>query len=356
MLQARWGEVTEVLARREGAVEVRVAFASAPELDGPALLYPTLTGPAAPGDRVLVNTTAVQLRLGTGGLHFVMAVERAEALTPAADGHIVKLRYTPLQHTVRTVEEGPDAERLDACPGLAGMPVVTAELHSQVAAIAAGVHAAAPHARVVYLMPDTAALPLPLSRLVPRLKDAGLIARTITCGQAFGGDLEAVSLPSALVAAKVVAGADVVIIAQGPGNAGTGTRLGFSGIAQADWLHSAAALEGTPIAAARISFADPRPRHHGLSHHTLTLLERFTLCPVTLALPRLPPEQADWIGSQIAPLLPKHRIETYDGEPALSLLSRLGLPVTTMGRTVEQERAFFLAAAAAGVAAAARLG
>jgi hypothetical protein len=356
MLRARWGVIATILSARAGAIEVRVEFSDAPEESGPALAYPELTGPIAVGDRVLVNTTAVHLRLGTGGLHFIMAVDRGEpSLPPPGPGHIMKLRYTPLQQAVLTAEERATAGELALPEELGGTPVVAAELHSQVAAVAAGIRATAPAARIAFVMPDAAALPLALSHLIPRLREAGLIHTTLTCGQAFGGDLEAVSVPSALVAAKA-AGADVILIAQGPGNAGTGTPLGFSGIAQADWLNAAHSLGGVPVAALRLSFADARPRHQGVSHHSLTVLGRFTLCPAVVAVPLLPDPLARQIGSQLAMLPARHTIEMHDGEPALALLASLGVAVTTMGRSVEAERAFFLAAGAAGVAAARRLG
>ena len=39
-----------------------------------ALAYPALTGRPQPGDRVLLNATAVELGLGTGGYALVIAV------------------------------------------------------------------------------------------------------------------------------------------------------------------------------------------------------------------------------------------------------------------------------------------
>ena len=141
MLNARWGRVGEILAVRPGAVVLHVEIAEAPAESGRALAYPALTGPVAVGDRVLVNTTAVRLRLGTGGLHFVMAVDRAAPLDPDPDAaHLMKLRYTPLQHTVSVVEEAA-AERLDAAD-LGGCRWWRA--HNRVASIAAGLRAAAP--------------------------------------------------------------------------------------------------------------------------------------------------------------------------------------------------------------------
>ena len=46
--------------------------------------------------------------------------------------------------------------------------------------------------RVVYVMTDGAALPLPLSRMVRTLRKR-IIAGTVTTGHAFGGDLESVT-------------------------------------------------------------------------------------------------------------------------------------------------------------------
>ena len=161
MLRARWGVIATILSARAGAIEVRVEFSDAPEESGPALAYPELTGPIAVGDRVLVNTTAVHLRLGTGGLHFIMAVDRGEpSLPPPGPGHIMKLRYTPLQQAVLTAEERATAGELALPEELGGTPVVAAELHSQVAAVAAGIRATAPAARIAFVMPDAAALPL----------------------------------------------------------------------------------------------------------------------------------------------------------------------------------------------------
>src|SRR5207249_5896315 len=125
------------------------------------------------------------------------------------------------------------------------------------------------------------------SRLVPALQDAGLIDVTITATNAFGGDYEAVNLYSALITAKVAAGADVIVVGQGPGSAGTATPLAFSGIDQGIALNAAASLGGTAIAAVRLSSADSRPRHKRVSHHTLPVPESNDLASVLVASPHL---------------------------------------------------------------------
>ena len=71
----------------------------------------------------------------------------------------------------------------------------------------------------------------------------------------------------------------------GPGSAGTGSRLGFSGIEVGAALDATTALHGVPIAALRVSFADPRPRHQGVSHHSLTALSIATRSRVRVAVP-----------------------------------------------------------------------
>src|SRR5262249_46401194 len=150
-------------------------------------------------------------------------------------------------------------------------------------------------ARLVYVMTDSAALPIAFSRLAPALREKGLLDATVTCGQAFGGDYEAVNLYSGLAVAQAVAKADMIVVCQGPGHTGTGTPLGFSGIDQGIALNAAVALDGTPIAVARLSFADPRPRHVGISHHTRTVLQRIALGSVLVPIPRLPDmERSRW--------------------------------------------------------------
>ena len=175
---------------------------------------------------------------------------------------MVKARYTPLQSMVLGVDEqeSPHHELLRDADDLAGLPVVVADLHSALPAVLAGLRErGARGARVAYVMTDGGALP---ARLLPHgagLRDAGWLAATITVGQAFGGDLEAVNVHTGLLAAAHVVGADVAVVAQGPGNLGTGTRWGFSGTAAGEAVNAAATLGGRPVASLRVS-RGRRPR------------------------------------------------------------------------------------------------
>jgi hypothetical protein len=304
-----------------------------------------------------MKTTAVELALGTGGFHFVTGILHPSAAVPTMPlpGHLIKMRYTPFQCAVRVAEED--------WPGIVGSdldlelaPVVACELHSQAPAVAAGFLRNAPTGRVVYIMTDGAALPMAFSKLAPAMKKAGLVAATITVGQAFGGDLEAINVYSALLLARHVLRADLVIVGQGPGNAGTGTTFGFSGIEQGETANAAASLGGIPIICLRASTADPRNRHQTPCHHTLTVLDRVARCRCTVPIAR------DVSGARRRLILyalqdlgldNRHDLVTsHPGGPGLSLLKELGMHVTTMGRSMDEDREYFLHASAAGASAA----
>jgi uncharacterized protein DUF3866 len=347
MVGLRWGTVVATSGERPGAIELDV------EIDGvteAAIAYPDLVGQVAPGDRVLLNVTAVELGLGTGGVHFVVAVD-AEPRSSRPVGRVMKARYTPLQTAVRSVEET-HARELDAAGGLGGTSVVCLPLHSMIGPTAAGAKAARA-GRVAYVMTDGAALAGAFSRLVPRLRERGLIDAFITTGQAFGGELEAVTIWSGLLAAKEIARADVVIVADGPGNLGTETRFGVSALRSGEALNAAGSLGARPIAGLRVSFADTRERHRGLSHHSRTILERICLVPATVVVPRLDGEHRDevWGALRSLQLVAPISIVEEDGEPALELLRNREIEIRSMGRGPEQDPAFFLAAGAAGIVA-----
>jgi hypothetical protein len=364
----REGRVTAVrrtwgaTGQGDGAVECDVDVASGGRCV--ALAYPSLVGTPQPDDRVLLNTTALERGLGTGGYAFVVAIVDGFPVDPVqGPGHLVKARYTPLQAMVQGVDEqdSPHHAVLAEADDLLGMPVVVADLHSAVPAIVAGIRDVRPDSRVAYVMTDGGALPAWFSHTIARLRDTQWIAGCITAGQAFGGDLEAVTLHSALLAARHVMDADVVVVAQGPGNLGTGTRWGFSGLAAGEAINAVAVLHGHPVAALRISSADDRPRHRGISHHSLTAYGRVALTPADVVIPvfdgptaalgggltevgKLVEEQAEDLLDPIGP----HRAVHVSVDGLMGALSLSPVRLSTMGRSLAEDPAAFLASAAAG--------
>ena len=240
------------------------------------------------------------------------------------------------------------------------MPVVVADLHSALPAILAGLYAeygtgAADSVRVAYVMTDGGALPAWFSRTVAGLREAGWVTATITTGQSFGGDLEAVTVHSGLLVARHVVGADLAVVAQGPGNLGTGTTWGYSGVAAGEAVNAAAALGGRPVASLRLSFADPRERHQGVSHHSLTAYGRVALARADVVVPDLPEPRATRVAADVAPLAGHHRLVTVPVDGLEEALRACPVPLSTMGRTLDEDKDYFLAAAAAGKHAASLL-
>ena len=321
-----------------------------------ALAYPALTGTPRRGDRVLLNTAALDLRLGTGGYALVVAIPDRlppdpPPAGPGAAGHLVKARYTPLQAVVAGADEqgSPYHDVLRDADDLGGMPVVIADLHSALPAILAAYRSERGGGPpVAYVMLDGGALPAWFSRTLAQLRELGWLAGSVTVGQAFGGDLEAVTLHSGLLAARHVLGAEVAVVAQGPGNLGTGTRWGFSGVACGEAVNAAAVLGGRPVGSLRVSQADARDRHRGLSHHSLTAYGRVALASADIVLPELPGEFGRQLAAAAAPLATRHRVVGVSVTGLIDVLRACPVRLATMGRGLDEDPAYFLAAAVAG--------
>ena len=303
-LSLRRGHVTAVVERHDEFVRL--------EVDGaPCIAYPRVTGPVDVGDDVLVNVQARELGLGSGGFDVLhVNLTRGLELEPQPDAHVMTLPYTSLQHAVRHVEEdGVLAESLD------GMPVVCCSVHSQLAPVCAGLEGL----HVGYVQVAGGAMPVALSDAVRALRERGLLELVVAAGPCVDADAQAVNVYSALAWCRAQ-GVDVVVCSVGPGIVGTGTALGHGGVAAAQTANAAAALGGRAIVAPRVSGAETRSRHRGVSHHTEAVL---SLC---LAEP-LVPEELDAPGSR----------EACEG-----------LPLSHMGRDPDVDPDFFAAAFAAG--------
>ena len=336
-----------------------------PGLQVRAVAYEALTGVPVAGERVRLEVSALDRALGTGGHAMVSARLDVLPADPPREGHLVKARYMPDQVMVTGVDEqGTTHHGLLSQPigdlDLEGMPVVVADLHSSLPAVLAGLRSpdGARQPRVVYVMTDGGALPLAYSRLVAALSEAGWLAGTVTAGQAWGGDIEAVSIHNALLAARHVLHADAAIVIQGPGNLGTETPWGFSGVACGDAVNAIATLGGRPVACLRVSQADARPRHLGISHHSMTAYGRVALAGADVVVPLL----EGVLGAQVRreaeilceprPGAAQHRLVEVPVDGLMELLraaeAETGVRLSTMRRGLDEDTAAFIAAAAAG--------
>lgn len=308
------------------------------------IAYLGLTAPLKPGDEVILNTTAVTLKLGSGGYHFVLANVSQAGHSVKPGGHIMKMRYTPLQVKVLSAEEpdSPYHEQLKTAETLGKMPVLAVTLHSMLAPIC--LQLSKEKLKTVYIMTDGAALPIAFSETVHWLKKEQFLAGTVTIGHAYGGDLEAVNIYSGLLAAKAAFDPDVIIAGMGPGIVGTGTKWGFTGIEQGEILNAAEALYGIPIAVPRISFADKRQRHQGISHHTLTVLSRVCRAEAIVPLPVLEEKKNAFIRKQLQEekLLDNYFCCMEEDHTIIKSMAECQHKITTMGRGTEEDPDFFL--------------
>jgi hypothetical protein len=339
-------------AHDDGVQELRV------DVDGKtrnAVLFPRWAAPAKPGDRVVLNTTAVDLDLGTGGSDFVVWNASVESYDAPSGGHIMKLRYTPAQSDVLAVEspESPHHDVMSTARSLDDCVVVATSLHSQLLPVLCGIRQTAPGARVAYVMTDGAAVEAGFSNTIRALRARSWICGVVTTGHAIGGDLEAVTLHSGLLAAKHVLEADLVIAGIGPGVVGTGTPFGTTAIDLGTIALATQSLGGRAVVCVRLSEGDARPRHRGVSHHMVAALgwvadavDPARTCVVA---------PAGW-RAQVEEAVPGWRVEEHsmkDGiQPALAAAEEEGLRVSHMGRSPSEDAVFFEAAGAAGAYAA----
>lgn len=323
-----------------------------------------LLGEMREGDEVVVNVAAVDLGLGSGGFDVVhVNLTRGLGASGESREHIMKLNYTSLQHPVAPVELplflSPDidgqgtAERSEEeqgtpergardMPPAEAMRVLILPLHGHLAPAAWAAAQASPGLNVGYVQTAGGALPGSLSRDVARLRERGLVCGHVTAAPAYGGEHEALSVAGALDAAASSLGWDAALVGPGPGIIGSDTRLGHGGMAALDNAHAALALGLPTLISPRLSESDPRDRHRGVSHHTLTVLE-LLLGGVGVAVPAGNPEIATKLAGAAGDT---HKL--HEAQPDLAGYAVSNLPARTMGRAIEEDPLFFAAALAAG--------
>ncbi|NLB41685.1 MAG: DUF3866 family protein [Clostridiales bacterium] len=345
MLELRIGRVARIISCNDQITEVFL------DIDHPikkAVNYNHITGSVSKGDYLYLNTTAGSLSLGTGGYHFVMANDSCKQHDMTTGGHGMKLRYTPFQVKVPFIEQELSDNKKDTYQlplNLKGRLIFFGELHSMIPPLCAYFrYHSVDKLRIGYIMTDHAALPMSFSKNIALLIEKKLLDTTITIGNAFGGDYECVNIYTGLQTAAHVENCDIILISMGPGITGTGSRYGFSGLDLGFYIDLAYSLGGQCCLVPRISFADKRERHYGISHHTLTILRDITQSPIPLILPVLQKSQNKIMFWKIQrdQILSKHRVCFSDGKGIKKAMKYFQLSVSSMGRGIEADPAFFL--------------
>lgn len=321
--------------------------------DSRAIHYLLFHPPLNIGDRVVINQTSSSLQLGTGGYDFIVTPLNPQfhAQNNRKKGHIMKLRYTPYQFSIQSCEEQNSQyhDLFKEPKMLSGLPVLIGELHSMLPIIITIFRQLEKRylkkeSNIVYIMTDGAALPLAFSKHISQLKKLGWLKHTITVGQAFGGDSEAVNIYTGLIAAKYIYNADFVIVLMGPGIVGTGTLLGHTGVEQGMIINAVSSLEGLPVSIVRASLKDERDRHKGISHHTLSSLKYISLVKSIVPYPEYILEKYPQIYNELEKELnSKHELTPViiNHNEVIEFLKSYPYPITTMGRSIEEDPLFF---------------
>jgi len=303
-----------------------------------------LLGEMREGDEVVVNVEALDLGLGSGGFDIVH-VNLTRGLDGAGPGdeHVMKLNYSSLQHAVEPADgrtalspqEGDRTSQLTA-------PVLVLPLHGHLAPAAWAAAQASPGLKVGYVQTAGGALPGSLSRDVAELRERNLLCGQVTAAPTYGGEHEAISVAGALDAAACKLEWDAIIAGPGPGIIGSDSRLGHGGMAALDTAHAALALGLPTLLSPRLSSADPRERHHPVSHHTLTVMQ-LLLGGVEVPVPSSEPVPIAVLATAAGW---RHRL--HEAPVDLKGYEASELPARTMGRTLREDPLFFAAALASG--------
>jgi hypothetical protein len=311
-----------------------------------AIAYPGLTGPLEAGDDVVVNVEARDLGLGSGGFDIVHCNLTRGLAGTSREAHVMKLNYTSLQHAVQPVEES-----LEQLPERAALPTAALALHGQLPCVAFALAHLRPGTRAGYVQTPGGALAGELSDTVTDLVHRGLLAGHVTAGACHGGQEEAITVEGALDAAGRQLGWDCVIVGPGPGILGSSSALGHGGLAALSNSHAALSLGSPVVVVPRMSSGDERERHRGLSHHTEAVLS-LLLRPVRVAVPAgvsLPSGAGlERAIAQAATKAAQHEAVRVDVSGLVEPYRSSGLPARTMGRSLDEDRDFFLAALAGG--------
>ncbi|RNA69051.1 DUF3866 family protein [Alteribacter keqinensis] len=314
---------------------------------GYAILYAAFFPYVSKGDKVKINVTASDLKLGTGGLDIVSSIEERVSFSVGdTRGHIIKGRYLPTQHSMLTVESPEQKDQFIFYEklNLHWKPILLCELHSMLPVVQAMYHHEKQEGKLVAVIDDSAALALPVSGHLQKIKEDRNVT-TISIGQAFGGDFEAINLLTALQFAMHHYPEALIVVTVGPGVVGSGTRYGFSGIRMAEWANLIGKSKGVPVWTPRLSESDRRERHQGLSHHTKTALMEFTYAKSVLPVPA--GELADrYIKADCRELSsePHIKVESICERKVKALVEKALAEVSqirSMGRSYEEDRLFF---------------
>lgn len=310
-----------------------------------AINYLNTNPPCEIGDEIVINTIANRLNLGTGGYNFVYYnLSNNGTYRESNDrhfGHIIKMKYTPMQLRIKPVEEYEEYRDLfDERVKIEPKPVIAATLHSMVPPIVSTVKYLKPDLKISCIYTCGGALNSSYSNVLRQLKSKKLINSVITSGECYGGDFESINIYTAIIFSIKALKSDILIVCCGPGIAGTSTYFGFSTLEFILPVYASKILGCRPIVVPRISFEDKRKRHYGISMQTIALLKCLDF-PVNV--PICNSENHEILNQQLETykINDKHNIIFLESSETKKAMEEFCIYADVMGRKYEDDKYYF---------------
>lgn len=314
-----------------------------------AINYIDETGICSLMDMVVINSIGNRLKLGTGGYNLVylnLTVNLKENEVPDRNhGHIIKMKYTPGQIRVKTVEENiEDRNIFDMEAKLTPRPVIFAILHSMLFPLVKTIKYINPNTNISCVYTYGGAMNANNSFILKRMKESGLINSIITAGECYGGDYESINIVTGILFGFNKLKSDIIVICCGPGVAGSSTFYGFSTFDFIGSIYSVKLLGLFPVLIPRISMADKRERHMGLSMQSISILQALDF-PIDLPVYR---DNEDISGFKLVYnqlnkyyLINKHNVHFINNEIIKKTMDSLDSDIKVMGRSYAEDPWFF---------------
>lgn len=315
------------------------------------------TGMCAVEDLVVINTIGNRLGLGTGGYNFVylnLSNKSGEGkVLDRNHGHIIKMKYTPGQIRVKAVEERIEYKNVfDVEPKLLPRPVVYAILHSMISPLVTTIKYIMPNAIISCVYTYGGAMNANNSFTLKRLRSSGLLNSVITTGECYGGDYEAINITTGIIFGLGKLNSDIIIVCCGPGVAGSSTYYGFSTFDFIGPIYIAKLLDLFPVLIPRISMADKRERHKGVSMQSLSILQTIDF-PVHVPVYKDNEdiEGFNYIYNQLSDngIINKHKVQFIDDPIIKKAIDFANINTRVMGRNYIEDPSFFNNCSSAGV-------
>lgn len=356
MLSLETGRVIEIIYMDDKLQILNIENEKQPLIEK-AINYILETGLCSVGDLVVINTIGNRLELGTGGYNLIylnMSNKSKEEQVPdRKQGHIIKMKYTPGQIRVKAIEESIEYKKIFAKKTkLLPKPVIYTILHSMISPLVKSIKYVKPDTIITCVYTYGGAMNANNSFTLKKLRASGAINSVITTGECYGGDYEAINIATGILFGFNRLNSDIIIVCCGPGVAGSSTYYGYSTFDFIGPIYITKLLGLCPVLVPRISMADNRERHMGVSMQSISILQNLDFSvhlPVYRDNEDL--EEFRYIYNQLIKyeIIHKHKVQFIDDVIIKKSIDYISGETRVMGRSYIEDPWFFYNCSCTGV-------